>query len=236
MVLAPKILIFTPIYEGKDYCLDTFLEHARNIDYPNSRHIIIDNSKDDSYYKYLKTKVDKEEVYRVERGNNSRETLARTQNFARRIALNEGYHFLFSLESDVMVPRDTIKGLLISGKSVISGLYFIGDRNKGVRVPCITVRKWNDQIGAYGSRLLAPEEFYDYLNQGIKHVHAAGMGCCLMHRSVFAQFPFTYDYRYKGHSDIYFFNDCFRRGIPVFVHTDIVCDHQNSKWEDVEDR
>lgn len=234
----PKILVFTPVYEGKDYCLDEFIESAMKLTYPNKRHILIDNSENESYYLSLKERLkDKPfEVYRVSRGNNSREALARAQNFARKIAIEENYNYLFSLESDIFTPPNIIEALLVQGKRVISGLYFIGPREEGVRVPCLTLPVWLEDKGYFGSRLLKPEEFFSYLNKGIKQVQAAGMGCCLMHRSTFELVPFTYDPRYKGHSDIYFFNDMFRRKISVWVDTDLVCDHKNSDWTKVKDR
>jgi len=230
----PKVLIFTPIYEAKDYSLEEFLKHTEALTYPNKRHIFIDNSETDEYYHKLKKRG--LDVYYVGRGNNSREAISRGQNFARKIALEENYPYIFSLESDIMCPPDIVQRLMSRGKDVISGLYHIGDRSKGVRVPCITIKKWNENLAAFGTRLLNPEEWDDYNNKGVKQVQAAGMGCCLIHKNAFKRVAFTYDPRLKGHSDIYFFNDMFRMRIPVYVDTDVYCDHQNVNWTTVEDR
>jgi hypothetical protein len=230
-----KVLIFTPTYEGKDYCLDKFLASAKLIkdSYPNTRHIIIDNSKTPDYYmKLVSMGLD---AHRVQRGNNSRESLARAQNYAREIALKENYDFLFSLESDIIAPPNTLIDLLVAGKEVVTGLYYIGDRDK-IRVPCITVSKWNKELGAFGTRLLTIAEWSSYYQKGLKEVQAGGMGCCLISRRVFSQLPFTYDPRFTGHSDIYFFNTVKMRKIKTFVHTDIVCEHDNSDWKKVADR
>jgi cellulose synthase/poly-beta-1,6-N-acetylglucosamine synthase-like glycosyltransferase len=232
----PKILIFTPIYEEKDYCLDMFLRKARQIKYPNKRHIFIDNSKDLKYYTKLKRKLQPMgiEVFHVDRGNNSRESLARAQNMARKKFLEGKYDYLFSLESDIMIEPDTIEKLLVKGKDVISAVYMIG--TNGVRIPCITLPEYNDTIKAMGTRLLKREEINRYVNNGVQRVAAAGMGACLMHHSVIERFAFKYDPRFDGHSDIYFFNDCFNNRIPVFVNSDIVLEHDNSDWADVRDR
>jgi hypothetical protein len=234
MAKAPKILIFTATYEGKDYCLDRFLEHASNINYPNVRHIFITNDRNDKYWRKLLSKG--LDAYWVKRGNSSREAIARAQNFARRIAIEEGYDYILSLESDIMVPPNIAQLLLSCNVDVVSGLYFIGNREQGLRVPCLTLPEIHEDKGYYGTRLLKPEEWEEYLHKGIKRVQAAGMGCCLIYKSVFRQIPFVYEMGLKGHSDIYFFNDCFRLAIPVFVQTDIVLDHQNSQWSDVKDR
>lgn len=231
---VPSVLIFTTIYEGKDYCLNTFLEHCSKLRYPNKRHIFVDNSKTDEYSKKLKGMG--LEVYHVERGNNTREALARSSNFARNMALEEGYDYLMSLESDVMVPPETIEGLLTWGKDVVTGLYYIGDRKKNVRVPCITVPEQQPNTGFWGTRLLKPEEWPQFLNQGLKQVQAGGFGCCLIHKNVLKKVKFYYDPRFNGHPDIYFFNEVRAHGITTWVDTNCICDHQNSNWLDVEDR
>ena len=229
----PKVLVFTPIYEAKDYCLDMFIEHCKKINYPNYTHIFIDNSKGTSYVKKLRSKGLK--AYHIDRGGNSREALARSQIFARRKALDEGYDYIFSLESDIMIPDGTIIQRLIStGKEVISGLYFIGTDQ--IRVPCITLPEFSEDLQAWGTRLLTREEIPDYFNNGIVQVQAAGMGCCLIARRVIEKINFFYDPRFMGHSDIYFFNNCFENQIYVFVDTSYMCEHDNSNWQDVKDR
>ena len=235
--MLPKTLIFTITYSGKDYCLDEFIENAQKINYPNYKHIMIDNTADGGvYYNKIKEKLEPLgiEVYRTERGNNSREALARSQNFARDYALENNYDYMFSLESDIFPPHDIIQNLIGSGKRVITGLYFIGTKN--LKVPCITLLKFNNTLGAWGTRLLAVDEFNAYIRNGVKQVAAGGFGCCLIERAVFEKIEFYYDSRLSGHSDVYFFNDCFRNKIYVYVDTDIVCEHKNSEWSDVEDR
>jgi GT2 family glycosyltransferase len=230
----PRVLVFTVTYEGKDYCLDTFLDHAKKINYPGVRHIFIDNSKTDWYYrKLLELGLD---AHRTSRGNNSREAIARAQNLARKIAIDEGYDYILSLESDIMVPPNIVQLLLSHSLEVTSALYFIGDPKEKMRVPCLTLPDYKKEFGFFGTRLLTIEEFDDYLHKGLKRVQAAGMGCCLISHRVFKRIPFMYEIGLRGHSDIYFFNDCFRLGIPVFVDTNIVLDHQNVNWSTVADR
>lgn len=230
-----KVLIFTPTYEGKDYCLPEFIEQSKRLkkEYPNSRHIFIDKSVTPEYYlKLVGLGLD---AHRVSRGNNSRESLARAQNYARKIALDEDYDYLFSLESDIFLPENGFKTLLMTGQDIVTGLYYIGDKDK-IRVPCVTLPKFNEHINAWGSRLLTIEEWPKFINSGLREVQAGGMGCCLMHQRVLKKITFTYDPRFSGHSDIYFFNTANSLMFQVYVHTDVVCEHQNSSWDDVKDR
>lgn len=229
----PKVLMFTVTYEGKDYCFEEFLENAKQINYPNVRHVWFDNSKGDGYFNKLKGLG--LEVYKVERGNNSREALARGQEMARRIAKDEGYDYLFSLESDLFPPKDIIQGLMMWGKDVCTGLYMLGNDNPEITAPCITLPT-TAVTGTGGTRLLKADEYLDYMNKGLKQVAAGGMGVCLMHKNAFTKSSFYYIPGLMGHSDVFFFNDMKRLNIEVYVDTDAFCIHKNSKWGDVEDR
>lgn len=162
--------------------------------------------------------------------------MTRAQNYARKECLDGDYSYLMSIESDIYFPPDVIYKLLRHGKDVISAYYDIGDRNKGIRHPVFTIPEYSEELKAYGTRLLKPEEVHEYRNNGLKQVQAAGMGCCLMHRRIISMFPFYYDPRFNAHSDVYFFNNVFMKRIPVFADTDVYCDHENIRWEDVKDR
>ena len=230
---VPKVLIITPIYSEKEYCLKEFLSFARKINYPNFHHLFIDNSNDGGVFK-RKLQILGLNVVRVKRGATSREALTRAQAYGREKMLRENYDYMLSLESDVMHPPDIVQLLLYTAKDVVSALYMIGDDE--IRIPCITLPKYNKTIKAWGTRLLLPEEIPEYVHNGLQQVQAAGMGCCLIARRVLEKIEFYFDPRFRSHSDVYFFNDCFDAKIPVFVQTDILLDHQNSDWTKVKDR
>jgi cellulose synthase/poly-beta-1,6-N-acetylglucosamine synthase-like glycosyltransferase len=234
----PKILIFTPIYDGKDYSINTFVKHLKELKYPKDRyrHIFVDNSKDETYVSSLRKRFPEFDFHYVGRGNNTREALARAQNYARKIMLDGDYSYLMSIESDIYFPPDTIYRLLKHGKTVISAYYDIGDRSKGIRHPVFTVPDFSKELNAYGTRLLTIQEVPQYRNNGLKKVQAAGMGCCLMHRDAVKLHAFYYDPRFNAHSDVYFFNKMFEHQIEVFADTDLYCEHMNSDWKKVQDR
>lgn len=234
----PKVLIFTPTYAGKDYCLKEFLDNAKDFSYKKTKHIIIDNTNDGGvYYNKLKEVCEPYgiEVYHVERGNNSREALARAQNFARKVFLEGDYDYLFSLESDIFPKKNILEALLLHGLDVVTGLYVIGKKEDFTARPCVTIERLNPKTGTVGTRLLMEEEFMDYINKGPKEVAAGGMGCCLMYREVLEKIKFTYIPGLKKHSDVYFFNDARKLGYPVVVDTDLYCDHKNQDWSEVAD-
>jgi hypothetical protein len=235
----PRVLVGTPIYDKKDYCRKQFVELVKKLDYPNFFWALVDNTAKPAYFHKLR-REHPGHVFRVPRGNNSRDALANASNFLRRKALDEGYEYLLMLESDVFPPVDVIWRLLRHGKAVVGGVYEIGDGAS--RRPCLfqTVAK----LGVMGTELIPPEKWHEYRNRGLKQVHGMGVGCTLIHRSILERFPFWYssadDERMKGesqrkHPDVYFYLDLHNAGICVYADTDVFCHHENSDWLKVVD-
>jgi hypothetical protein len=235
----PKVLVFTPVYAGKDYCIDEFIENVQKFTYKEYDHIFIDNTDDNGEYASSlaeKLKPIGIKVYHTERGNSSREALARSQNLARKIFLENDYDYLMSLESDIF-PKPNIMDVLVShGLDIVTALYMIGFVETNTRTPCITIDWKNDKTGTVGSKLITPDKFEDYIQKGVKEVAAGGMGCCLMYRTVVEQVKFTYIPGHKAHSDVFWFNDSRKLGYMVAVDTDVFAEHKNSDWTKVADR
>jgi len=235
----PKVLAFTVTYSGKDYCLDEFIDNIQKFTYTNYEHIVIDNTNDNGEYtQRLKDKFEPLgiKVYHVKRGESSREALAKSQNFARKLFLDGDYDYFFSLESDIF-PKPNILDVLVShGLDIVGGLYMLGFVEDGTRTPCITLDWYNEKTRTYGTRLITPDKFMDYLNKGVKEVAAGGMGATLMYRDVVEKVPFTYIPGLGGHSDVYWCNDARKKGYIITVDTSVLCEHKNSDWGKVSDR
>jgi len=235
----PKILVFTTVYDKKDYCFDDFLANCQKFTYKNYDHIIIDNTDDGGkYFESLKKRCEPLgiKVYRTERGNTSREALARSQNFARQIFLDGDWHYLMSLESDIFPKPNIIDALVWHNLDIVTGLYMLGFIKDGTRTPCITLDWKNEKTGTWGTRLITPDKFMEYINQGLKEVACGGFGCCLIYRRVLEEVKFTYIPGHKAHSDVFFFNDARRKGYAVAIDTNLYCEHKNSDWSLVADR
>lgn len=237
----PRILIGTPTYEGKEYCREQFVEHLKNIDYPNFQWCIVDNSKSTRYYSKL-NRLYPGHIKRVPRGNNSRDALANASNYLRQKVLTEGYDYLFMLESDVFPPKDVIWRLLRHGRPVVGLPYEIGFGDK--RNLCVFVVEQKDN-GLFGTRQITKQEASQFLGTGLQRVHGMGVGCTLIHKSILERFAFWYDVgdisRLEGtnitkHPDVYFYLALQNNNIGVYIDTDALCHHQNSNWLDVEDR
>lgn len=235
----PKILVFTPTYKGKDYCADDFIQTCLKLTYKNRKHIIVDNTNDGgAYAEELRQRYGHLgfEIYHIERGASTREALARAQNLGRKIVLEEGYDYMFSLESDVFPLSNVIDVLLLANQDICAATYAIGNREDNTRTLCITVDDYKEKTNTWGTRLLTPKESNEWVNTGLRVVAAAGMGACLIHKGVLEKIAFTFVPGHSGHSDVFFMNTARRKGFHVVVNTDVFCKHVNQDWATIEDR
>jgi len=230
----PKVLIFSPTYEGKEYCRERFVETINKIKYPNFDFIMIDNSKTEDYYNKLKKEgID---VRRVPRGNNSREALAASQNYARRYALDNNYDYVLSIESDIFPPTTIIQDLMKHWKPVIGAWYLIGGTTEKIpKHPCVFLLD-NSKHGA--TRLITLKEHEQAKEKGgLQQVHGMGVGCTLIDINVLKEQVFWCDNRFTNkHSDVYFYMDLWNKKVPVYVNYDVYVEHQPSDWSLVHDR
>jgi hypothetical protein len=89
---------------------------------------MIDNSQELDYYELLKSRG--VNVIHLPRGGNSRQALATAQNYARKKAYNEGFDYLLSIESDLIIQPDTLKRLLSHNRKIVGATYYIGTNFK----------------------------------------------------------------------------------------------------------
>lgn len=246
----PRVLIGSPIYEGKEYCRKEFVESIRNLTYPNKSFVMVDNSKGTSYL--AKLRRDGVPAVRVNRGRNSRDALANASNYLRKRAIEGGYDYLLMLECDIFPRKDIIEQLLKSadvespllnvGRRVIGAPYHISD-GKTTHL-CVFMPYRNEEVGLVGTRPIGPGKEAEFLNTGLRQVHGMGVGCTLIHRSILEQFPFWYseldDDRMQNkterkHPDVYFYLDLHNAKVPVYCDTGLYALHRPSSWKDVKD-
>ena len=126
-------------------------------------------------------------------------------------------HILF-LDADMTFPSDMIEKLLEHDKDIVSGLYF--QRDVG-HLP-VAMKSINDRE-------------YRRLNKhemgGLVEVDAVGTGCLLVKREAFEKigFPWFYYHTYDDgvwHTeDVIFCRTAKKKGLKIFVDTDVKCGH-----------
>jgi len=239
---SPKVLVASPIYEAKDYALEKYLAHIEKINYDNYTHLIVDNSKTTDYYERLKAKG--LNAVHVPRGKNSRDALAYSMNYMRKVVLEENYDYLLVVESDLFVDPEVINRLISHTKPVVGSYYLIGfKRDKGGKIispnpqrACLfKIDKKEDAMS--GTRILTLQEGYDYFDTGLRRIHGCGLGATLIRRDVLQRFSFWHDQRFDNkHPDVYFYLDLHSAGLKVYVDTSVLIKHQPSDWSLVLDK
>lgn len=135
------------------------------------------------------------------------------------------YDYLFSVDSDIVLPNDTLTKMLAADKDIISGLYI--QRIPGTHT--LEVYEDND----FGGVVNIP---YEYIkDEGITEIAGCGMGCCLVRGEIFRnmEYPHFYyksalDHRNTVSEDIYFCLKARELGYKIWADTSIKCEHIGS--------
>lgn len=227
----PKVLLGVCTYEGKDYIWKPFKEHLEKLSYPNLDVMIVDNSKGNSYVRKLKRESNFI-VKHTPRAVNSRVSHANSLNCIRDYFLESDYDYLLLVESDLLLPSNTVERLVASGKEVIGSMYYIGHPNDPKREPTACLFRTKDGK----TERMGREEGWEMFGSGVRPIHGCGIGCTLVSRSVVNQFRFWYHLGHPPkHSDVLFFSDLHNAGITAYVDTNVIVPHYPSDWDDVKD-
>ncbi|MFH0752367.1 MAG: glycosyltransferase family 2 protein [archaeon] len=228
----PKVLVGTPTFDFHSYCLDEYGEAIKNLSYSNYDILLVDNSKEEGFYGELL----KRDIPAVRMGwfEKSRDRVVEGHNILRKKVLDEGYDYLFLLDSDTIPPRDVIERLLSHGKKVVSGMYYQPRTINGERLFIPVIR-----LGIPGNKdqwSIPPRELWDCGK--LIRVVCSGTGCLLIHRDILKDFKFWYNPKGKGTDDIFFFKSLLDADVECYCDTGVVCRHLLSgkpyNWE-VED-
>ena len=146
-----------------------------------------------------------------------------------RKARERNFEWLFFLDDDVLIPDDTIRRLLSHGKKIVNGIYYTKAEPS---VPVIF-----KEFGAGPYMDWKPGDFFE--------ITGAGLGCTLIHMSVFDDFekagiPFfkenwTYHDEKFGNikcpvgEDHYFFIHAKKLGHKIYCDANVMCDHWDLK-------
>jgi len=227
-----KILIGCPTSDYHAYCLKEYIEGIKALSYPDADILLVDNSKDDKYIEEIKKYGVK--AIKSPYVESARDRIINSRNLLIDKFLEGNFLFFFSLEQDVIPPKDVIERLLAHKKKIISGVYFAeknlteGDFHKRVLLPVLY-----DFVEKDGRDVPDKMRFFreDELDGSLKEVKTAGLGCLLIHRSVLEDIKFRYEK--NGFDDVFFCQDARAKGFKIFADTSIICKHLIKKrpWD-----
>ena len=197
--------------------------------------LLIDNSKDDSFFKELKSLG--VNVERIEYCEPARERIIKCRNILKDRALKQGYDYFLSLEVDLFIQPDTIKKLLSHNKDIVSGYYgndkllTLKSKKTGeikkviINMPLIY---WDKGDGNFKRAL--PKEVLD---KGLIEVGATGVGCLLISKGVLGKISFRYIPEEKTCDDFCFCSDAKKLGYKIYLDSGVVLEHEHHPWGDV---
>jgi hypothetical protein len=238
-----KILVGVPVYSGVKYCFDNFLKHIRRISDFNIDILIVDNSKEESFFNEISHIND---IIVVRDNNLETKNIHRLISSRNKIldyASKNKYDYLLMMDSDVMVPENILLKLLKAKKDVISGLYFnlfnSGEKQKLLPV-CYRELEENifQEMKTRGMvpdfienragmrRNLTPKEIED---GEVLDVLIPSAGCLLLSRKAFesgARYGLLEDTQgLHTTDDIRFFKELKSKGFELYCDTSVYCKH-----------
>ena len=227
-----KVLIGCPVYFKYKYCVDQYIEAIKKLNYKNYDLLLVDNSKEEDFYKELKAKD--VNVERIEYEEYVKDRIIKSREILRKKALEGNYDYFLSLEIDLFIQPDTIQKLLAHNKDIVSAYYAnkrvltlknkkTGELKKAlIQVPIVYLQRENNKV----QRAL-PQEV---LNKGLIEVGAIGLGCVLISRKVLEKIEFRYVKDTKPFDDMWFCQDVKKLEYKVYLDGNINIEHKHHDW------
>jgi hypothetical protein len=224
----PKILVATPTYEGKNYCLPQFINNVRNFTYPKSRFdfMIFDNSASPENAKMISKEYGVNCTWKDYKGCTIIEKLALTHEAIRIHAINNHYDYLLHLESDVFPQQDCIEQLLWTRKNMVGIPYmlFHGGQRRLVTQAISEREPLNSDFISF---LNISFVHHYYINGQVQRCGTNGIGCTLMKVNTIKHIPFRFVEGDDSAPDTWFTRDLAYLKIPYYVHTGLKAFHWN---------
>jgi len=226
----PKILVATPTYEGKNYCLPQFIDNVNNFTYPKSRFdfMIFDNSATPENAKMISKNYKVNCNWKDYRGCTIIEKLALTHEAIRIYAINNHYDYLLHLESDIFPQEDCIQQLLWTKKDVVGIPYMLhGGGQRKLVTQGISEKDINNTDLISFLNLSFVHHYF--MNGQVQRCGTNGIGCTLFKLRVLRNLRFRFVEGDDSAPDTWLVRDMACMKIPYFVHTGLRAFHWNKE-------
>ena len=233
--MLPKVLVGCPVSDHGMYSVDKYLAGIKALTYPHFDLLLVDNSKEDIFFKNVKERGIP--IERISYSETARDRLVRSRNVLVERILQGKYDYLLSLEFDVIPPPDVIQRLLAHRKKVISGVYFkpveytYGGKVVKKEIAPVAFKS----IG--NSKWVSRMTYDEVKDDKLVEIRTVGLGCMLISRAIFEEgVRFRYEEGKEVFDDTFFCYDV--RNIvreKVFMDTSVKCVHlvKDKSWENI---
>lgn len=227
-----KILIGTPTYSGKFYCLSEWADRVQRIaSVADAEVLVVDNSADKEYADRI-TQLGLA-AHHESPAQTPQATLLSSRRRIFDHAVTQGYDYLLMLEQDLFPPENVIERLLAHRQPIVGGLYLLGQltnpeyRRKIGWVSSCAEAKRDIQLpgGQHAMYWLTLDEVK---GRGLLPVRSCGFGCTLIQTNVLKKVSPRIEPGLNRYDDYYFFMDCESNDIPIFTDTDTFIEHYPS--------
>lgn len=221
----PRILVGAPVCSNKRYVTPYWIEAVKSLTYPRYDILVVDNSKPSAKFEDLFSK-NGIHLIRSEPHENPFQRVAEARQRLNDFAVRGGYEYSLSIEQDVIVPPGVLETLLSHNKPIVGAPYIVSshtDKNRrhvDYIVSASKLDKILDRVdGVDINEWYLTEEIKD---RGLIQVKSCSLGCTLVSTRVLQQIRVRFNHAINRADDSYFFQDCYDRGIPVFLDTSLL--------------
>jgi cellulose synthase/poly-beta-1,6-N-acetylglucosamine synthase-like glycosyltransferase len=259
--LLPKVLVCAPTSARHQEVALEWLKSLDSLTYPNFDVCLVDNTLgSDDYLNVLKeVKVKGNNIITWKHNwSNEKQSplqmLAHCRESIRQYFLEHTeYSYLFWLDDDVFIPKDTIQKLIVTNKDHI-GLV-VPVFYKPNRIPCILksgdiilgkgLNYYSfDEINAYktfatkfkdnklspGEKLLASQVIKDEHRPYLMKAYAVNVGCLMVKREVVEKLPFRSPENFVWGEDCWYFQEANDKKFEFWCDVSLKVVHKNTDW------
>jgi len=230
------------IVNGMRYCIDEFLDAVRMLSYSNYDVLLVDNPRLEDFYRELRKREGVEVIWDQTKEELPVKRLVSSRNKILEYAVENGYDYVFMLDSDVIPPKNIIEELLQWKKDIISGLYYNYFKSSGqikllpVAWMEVTAREFvrmQEQV-KFPTTIQSHRDLQRHMTQeeaesdNVYEVLYPSAGCMLLSKSVFSKIRYGVPKApdgVVGTDDIYFIKKAREAGFSVFCYTKMKCEH-----------
>lgn len=199
--MTTKVLVFCPLNPSYPHLWGRTVQSIFRLDWPEPLDWLFfanDNPLEDGY-----------------------ENVLHNYTRARAKALEGGYDYLLTVESDMIIPPDTIGKLLDCGADVAYGLYVFRHGRR-------TWSAYTEVAVKSGVSLSQTPSEAKALWGKVVDVAGVGLGCTLISRKVLEEIPFRLGENHKSANDWQLALDLQEGGYTQRAHLGVVCGHQTA--------
>lgn len=218
-----KIFIGCPTSSKKNYCVKKYLDNVTNFSYNPKQINFCDNSPNPEYHYETFLMNGFMCDYVSPNNKKSNEFICESQNTLRQRFLESDCTHFFSLEEDLIPPKNIIEILLAENENVCCAKYFIGQGSNSHILAQQTDNTWSENVNRNCS---VAESFIEHGRKNTATNY--GLGCMMIHRNIMEQIYFEVDERNDIHSDNYFSLQIRELGYEIKV-LDLIIPHYNQK-------